>query len=67
MTGKDQYGNAYEADTAVKFDVQTETPTATIEIDKPFVDGVLNQDESKAEQTITGSVGGAAKEGDAVV
>ncbi|WGQ35491.1 retention module-containing protein [Alcaligenes faecalis] len=67
VTGKDQYGNAYDADTSRDYDVQTETPVATIEIDQPFVDGVLNQDESKVEQTITGSVGGAAKAGDAVV
>ncbi|WP_374697612.1 retention module-containing protein [Alcaligenes nematophilus] len=67
VSGKDQYGNAYDADTSRGYDVQTETPVATIEIDKPFVDGVLNQDESKVDQTITGSVGGAAKKGDAVV
>ncbi|EJC60748.1 excinuclease ABC subunit [Alcaligenes faecalis subsp. faecalis NCIB 8687] len=67
VTGKDQYGNAYDADTSRDYDVQTETPVATIEIDQPFVDGVLNQDESKVEQTITSSVGGAAQVGDAVV
>ncbi|MDK7588175.1 Ig-like domain-containing protein, partial [Alcaligenes faecalis subsp. phenolicus] len=67
VTGQDEYGNAYKADDAVEFDVQTGTPEATITIDEPFGDSVLNQEESKVEQTITGSVGGAAKEGDAVV
>ncbi|EJC60923.1 hypothetical protein QWA_17605, partial [Alcaligenes faecalis subsp. faecalis NCIB 8687] len=42
VTGKDQYGNEYDADTSRDYDVQTETPVATIEIDQPFVDGVLN-------------------------
>ncbi|EJC60896.1 hemagglutinin/hemolysin-like protein, partial [Alcaligenes faecalis subsp. faecalis NCIB 8687] len=36
VTGKDQYGNAYDADTSRDYDVQTETPVATIEIDQPM-------------------------------
>ncbi|WP_336580013.1 retention module-containing protein, partial [Alcaligenes sp. CHO6] len=59
VTTTDDAGNTVTVGTERDYDVQTETPVATIEIDQPFVDGVLNQDESKVEQTITGSVGGA--------
>ncbi|NHC61648.1 Ig-like domain-containing protein [Paenalcaligenes suwonensis] len=69
MTGKDQYGNAYEAEATRDYDVQTTLPEAEITLDLIAGDGVLDHNEAgdgKGTIDVTGTVGKDVKAGDTV-
>ncbi|MFP4252138.1 MAG: retention module-containing protein, partial [Guyparkeria sp.] len=65
VTGTDDAGNPFSADNLREYGVDTEA-SATIEIDTIAGDDVINEEESGQTITITGSVGGDAREGDTV-
>ncbi|MDK7584856.1 Ig-like domain-containing protein, partial [Alcaligenes faecalis subsp. phenolicus] len=69
VTGQDEYGNAYKADDAVEFDVQTTPPEAEITLDPIAGDGVLDHKEAgdgKGTIDVTGTVGKDVQPGDTV-
>ncbi|QGT78142.1 retention module-containing protein [Guyparkeria halophila] len=65
VSGNDEAGNSYSADTSRNYTVDTEA-SATITIDTIAGDDVINEEESGQTITLTGSVGGDAREGDTV-
>jgi hypothetical protein len=65
VSGADGAGNPYSADATRPYEVDTEA-SATITIDVIAGDDVINAEESEDDVTITGTVGGDAKEGDTV-
>ncbi len=66
VTGTDDAGNPFSAANLREYGVDT-AASATIEIDTIAGDDVINEEESGQTITITGSVGGDAREGDTVV
>ncbi len=69
VTSKDDAGNTATATTSLTYSVDTTPPVPTIAIDANFGgDGIINLAESTASSiAVTGTVGGDASEGDAVV
>ncbi|WP_121499394.1 Ig-like domain-containing protein, partial [Halomonas sp. ALS9] len=65
VTGSDAAGNAYSADAARDYGVDTDA-SATITIDTIAGDDVINGEEATQTISVTGSVGGDAKAGDTV-
>jgi uncharacterized membrane protein len=65
VTGSDDAGNAYRADSARGYGINL-SAEATITIDTITGDDVINGEEAENPVTITGSVGGDAREGDTV-
>ncbi|MDQ7732747.1 Ig-like domain-containing protein, partial [Halomonas sp. SpR1] len=65
VTGSDAAGNAYSADAARDYGVDTDA-SATISIDTIAGDDVINGEEATQTISVTGSVGGDAKAGDTV-
>ena len=65
ITATDAAGNTATADASHSYTVDT-TASATVTINDVTADNVINHAESNATVTITGSVGGDAKEGDTV-
>ncbi|MCB4360469.1 retention module-containing protein [Quatrionicoccus australiensis] len=69
VTATDQAGNSATVDTSLTYTVDTTPPVPTIALDANFAgDGIINLAESTAAAiAVTGTVGGDAKLGDAVV
>ncbi len=69
VTSTDQAGNTATVDTSLTYAVDTTPPVPTIALDANFAgDGIINLAESTAPAiAVTGTVGGDAKLGDAVV
>ncbi|QHC50324.1 retention module-containing protein [Billgrantia tianxiuensis] len=65
VSGSDEAGNPYSADSERDYGVNLEA-SATITIDVIAGDDVINGEEAQGPVTITGSVGGDAREGDTV-
>ncbi|KAA0014555.1 retention module-containing protein [Billgrantia pellis] len=65
VSGSDEAGNAYSADAERGYDVNL-SADATITIDTIAGDDVINGEEANQTITLTGTVGGDAREGDTV-
>ncbi|MCE8036067.1 Ig-like domain-containing protein, partial [Halomonas sp. MCCC 1A11057] len=65
VSGSDEAGNPYSADSERDYGVNL-SAEASITIDVIAGDDVINGEEAQGPVTITGSVGGDAREGDTV-